>query len=108
MCRCYTDIMFSLIALITYLHLLIYIESNGNSQDDAATSDTTREIAAVVAEYPNNPDATAGDAGVSAAGAGVSAADAGVSAADAAIAAALKESEPTATMEIIGAGVILL
>ena len=90
MCRCYTDIMFSLIALITYLHLLIYTESNGNSQDDAATSDTTREIAAVVAEYPNNPDATAGVAG-------------------AAIAAtAAKELAIAAAMEIESSGIIFM
>jgi hypothetical protein len=94
--------MFSLIALITYLHLLIYTESNGNSQDDAATSDTTREIAAVVAEYPNNPDATtsAGVAGV----AGVAA----IAAIAAAAAAAAKELAIAATMEIESSGIIFM
>ena len=86
--------MFSLIALITYLHLLIYTESNGNSQDDAATSDTTREIAAVVAEYPNNPDATAGVAAIAAAAA--------------AAAAAAKELAIAATMEIESSGIIFM
>jgi outer membrane protein assembly factor BamD (BamD/ComL family) len=88
--------MFSLIALITYLHLLIYTESNGNSQDDAATSDTTREIAAVVAEYPYNPDATAGVAG------------AAIAAIAAAAAAAAKELAIAATMEIESSGIIFM